>query len=157
MATKDTARPTRRGFLTRVHTLWPYALVVAIVLVSCQTLPSPLVSRTDAKAPRDLNTGVLIGAEELVLGPEDAPTAVLLVHGFIGAMDNFWSCRNGSSPKGTGCGRFACRATAHPPPPARDMVDTTGGDLLEALVREAGVLEKKHDRVVLVGHSMGAR
>jgi pimeloyl-ACP methyl ester carboxylesterase len=43
------------------------------------------------------------------------------------------------------------------PPPARDMVDTTGGDLLEALVREAGVLEKKHDRVVLVGHSMGAR
>ena len=62
--------------------------VVAFV-VGCNTLAGRLAVRANNRAPRNPDTGILIGAEPRDLGPVDAPVAVLFVHGFVGAGNNF--------------------------------------------------------------------
>lgn len=146
------SKPIGGALMTRARKFWPHVLVIAIVVAGCQTVAGPLVNRTDANAPRDPATGILIGAEELTLGPEDAPLAILLVHGFIGGSNNFWELPERLAAEGHRV--RAIRLPGHGTTP-RDLIGIAADDFLEAVIGEAGALKEKHGKVILAGHSMG--
>lgn len=127
--------------------------VLVTGIAGCHGLTGMLVNRTDARAPRDAETGVLIGAEEQWLGPEDAKTAALLVHGFIGGGNNFGELPQRLAREGIRV--RVMRLPGHGTSP-RDFAVTTETELLDAVTAEAAALHERHERVVLVGHSMGA-
>ncbi len=110
------------------------------------------VKRYDATVPRNPETGIILGAEPRELGPEDAPNAVLFVHGFSGTGNNYndlpdrvaaagWRARVMLLP-GHGTSPFS-------------FEKTTAGELLSAVIQELKVLRDRHKKVVLMGHSMG--
>lgn len=127
--------------------------LILLALVNCNGLTERLVRNSDANAPRDPDTGVLIGAEELRLGPEDASTAVLMVHGFVGGSSNFWELPERLAAAGHRV--VAMRLPGHGTTP-QDFAKTTAAELLDAVAAEANSLAEDHDKVILVGHSMGA-
>jgi carboxylesterase len=115
-------------------------------------IPSFLIDPADRRAPRDSATGVMLGAEERNLGPEDAPGAVLFVHGFAGAGNNFNELPERLAAKGWRV--RVMRLPGHGTSP-RDLENVTAGELLDAVLSETKALREKHAHVVLVGHSMG--
>ncbi|MBX7258937.1 MAG: alpha/beta fold hydrolase [Candidatus Hydrogenedentes bacterium] len=115
-------------------------------------IPSFLIDPADRNAPRDPQTGVMRGSEARDLGPEDAPNAVLFVHGFAGAGNNFNDLPERLAAKGWRV--RVMRLPGHGTSP-RDLENVTADELLSAVVSEATTLREKHTRVVLVGHSMG--
>ena len=131
-----------------------------LVVVVCAVLGVVLVNggmgiaadKADDGAKRDPETGVLYGAEELWLGPEDSPGAVLFVHGFVGAGNNF--CDLPEQVAEAGWRVRVIRLSGHGTR-ARDLKGVTNDELIEDVVTELRELKEKHDRVVLVGHSMG--
>ena len=136
-------------------TLLKQAILVSIILCAASLLYNPvagwLVSRWDANAPRNPE-GILIGAEELDLGPEDASTAVLLVHGFVGGSNNFWEL-----PKRLADAGFRVRAMRLPGhgTSAIEFAQTPAGDFSLAVLRELRSLKASYPKVILIGHSMG--
>jgi len=130
-----------------------YTFTAAVLL--CLTLnvsASCLVTRADHKAPRNPDTGILLGAEARDLGPEDAPNAVLFVHGFVGAGNNFADLPDLLAAKGWRV--RVMRLPGHGTSP-RDLAGVTTDDLLKAVHNELEALRAKHQRVILIGHSMG--
>lgn len=126
--------------------------VLALAITLYNTLTGHLAKRWDAAAPRDPDTGILIGAEELDLGPEDAPAAVLLVHGFVGGSNNF-----GELPQLLAADGYRVRAMrlpGHGTTP-EDFAKTPASEFTTAVLRELRALKQNHERVYLVGHSMG--
>ena len=111
-----------------------------------------LAHRWDAAQARDAETGVLDGAEPIVLGPADAQTAVVLVHGFIGASTNFGDLPNALARAGFRV--HALRLPGNGTTPF-DLIHTSGDDMLNEVLAELRRLKKEHARVVIVGHSMG--
>jgi len=102
--------------------------------------------------PRHPETGILIGAEPRELGPENSPCAALFIHGFGGAgadfaelperlADSGWRVRVMLLP-GHG---------AHP----REMARQTPDSLVGAVRAEITALRKRHEKVILISHSMG--
>ena len=142
------ARPKRFVLLKR-------ALLVGIVLGASALLYNSfaewMVTRWDATAPRNAQ-GILIGAEELDLGPEDASTAVLLVHGFVGGSNNFWELPQRLADAG-----FRVRAMRLPGhgTSAIEFAQTPPGDFPVAVLKELRSLKASYSKVILVGHSMG--
>lgn len=128
------------------------ALVATPVLLACSMIPSFLIDPADRNAPRDPQTGVMRGAEARDLGPENARNAVVFVHGFAGAGNNFNELPERLA--GNGWRVRVMRLPGHGTSP-RDLESVTADELLHAVVSEAAALRKKHARVVLVGHSMG--
>ena len=127
-------------------------LIVVAILATYHGVASMLVSRADAAAPRDPETGVRIGAEELDLGPRDAEVAVLLVHGFIGGSNNFWELPQRLAEQGWRA--RAIRLPGHGTSP-RELAETPTSELQLAVLREIRALKKEHDQVFIVAHSMG--
>jgi carboxylesterase len=131
-----------------------------LVAVVCAVLGVILVNggmgmasdKADDGAKRDPETGVLYGAEELWLGPEDSPGAVLFVHGFVGAGNNF--CDLPEQVAEAGWRVRVIRLPGHGTR-ARDLKGVTNDELIDDVVTELRALKEKHERVVLVGHSMG--
>lgn len=111
-----------------------------------------LVDEADRDAPRDPSTGILLSAESKWLGPEDADKAVLLVHGFIGAGQNFGGLPELLADKGWRV--HVMRLPGHGTSP-RDLIEVTPEELLAAVRQETQALMEKHGTVVLIGHSMG--
>src|SRR5690606_7917458 len=72
-----------------LRTLAVAAIVPLLGVPGLNCAATYLVRRTDTRIPRDPATGIMLGAEERDLGPKDAPGVAILVHGFIGAGDNF--------------------------------------------------------------------
>jgi len=136
---------------------WPrvfiaFFVLLAILIVGCNTCSSQLARRYDARQPRDPDTGVLRGAEACELGPVDAVGAVLFVHGFLGSGDHF-----GALPEQVaeaGWRAVVMRLPGHGSSP-RDLREVTADDLVEAVADETQRLLQSHDQVVLLGHSMG--
>ena len=123
-----------------------------ILLCGYNIVTDYLVTEHDEKASRDPETGILVGAESLNLGPVDSPGAVLMVHGFLGAGNNFhylperlaeagWRVRVMRLP---GHGTIPC-----------DLQSETADSMIQAVREELIDLRKSHKTVVLVGHSMG--
>jgi carboxylesterase len=124
---------------------------VAAALLAYHGVATWQVGRVDAAVPR-VDGGVMAGAEEARLGPDDAETAVLLVHGFVGATSNF-----GALPAALADAGFRVRALrlpGHGTSP-RDLRDVSADELLADVRAELAALKDGHARVVVVGHSMG--
>jgi len=133
---------------------WAAALAAAALLAfagACHAAGARLVARSDAQQPRD-SAGLLIGAAPRDLGPENAECAVLLVHGYLGCGNNF-----GRLPERlaqSGCRVRVMLLPGHGTSP-RDLANVSGDQLLNAVLDEIDRLRPKHNRLVLVGHSMG--
>ncbi|MBI2432992.1 MAG: alpha/beta fold hydrolase [Candidatus Hydrogenedentes bacterium] len=112
-----------------------------------------LVRAEERNTKRDPVTGIAIGAEEKTLGPEDAPGAVLFVHGFVGGSNNFADVPEAVARRGWRV--RVMRLPGHGTSPA-DFARTTPDELIEAVRAEVTALRAKYPSVVLVGHSMGA-
>jgi len=143
---------TGRGPSPAAASAAPFIIVPAAALLVYHVVTNQLVSHHDKRAPRDRETGILIGAEPYDAGPRDAPCAVLFIHGFVGAANNF----NELPSRIAETGRFVrvMRLPGHGTSP-RDFERVTADSLVQAVRDEVDDLRKNHDRVVLVGHSMG--
>ncbi len=129
------------------------ALFIAVVATGCyNTLMTGLAHRYDDRQDRDPRTGVLYGAEELDLGPRDAETAVLLVHGFVGASNNFNELPERLANAGYRV--RALRLPGHGTSPL-DLEKAEPADSLNYIVAQVRALKAQHKRVFVVGHSMG--
>ncbi|MBI5092580.1 MAG: alpha/beta fold hydrolase [Candidatus Hydrogenedentes bacterium] len=141
--------------MVRIQPRWTAGVLIAfgtMILGGCVLL-KPMIQRSDHLALRDSETGILAGAEPRDLGPSDAPCAILFVHGFVGAGNNF-----GELPDRLAAdGHFVrvMRLPGHGTSPL-DLVPIAADDLLTAVGDEVRSLKKTHSRVILVGHSMGA-
>ncbi len=128
------------------------AALPVLVVGGYDIITERLVKEYDKTAPRNTETGILIGAEELDLGPADSPRAALLVHGFVGATNNFNDfpyrlAENGWHVK-------AMRLPGHGTSPV-DMLPVSADSLIHAVRHEYEKLKNEHETVVIIGHSMG--
>ncbi len=146
-------RAIRRWSIGRGRSLALIVLVVAASACGYNTLAGSLAHRWDEAQVRDAASGILAGAEPIDLGPADAGTAVLLVHGFIGASTNF-----GELPQRLADAGYRVRAMrlpGHGTTPF-ELRETPESEMLSAVLSELRGLQRRHDRVFIVGHSMGA-
>lgn len=125
---------------------------LVVVLAGCRLATEGLVSRSDRRTPRDAATGIAVGGEERDLGPTDSPGAVLFVHGFVGGSNNFADLPDRLAAKGWRV--RALRLPGHGTSP-RDFARRSADELIDHVKGELRALKEKHDRVVVVGHSMG--
>lgn len=135
---------------------WPKRLLRAaaalVALVLLHALVGFIGARVeDRTAPRTPD-GIRVGAEERTLGPENAPGAVLFVHGFVGGSNNFAEVPDALAAQGWRV--RVMRLPGHGTSP-RDPAQQDASALIEAVRREAAALREKHRKLVLVGHSMG--
>ncbi len=141
--TNKTSR--KRRFLRSMLT----TIAVLLIYNGCA---STMVNRYDAKAPRNPGTGILTGAETRTLGPENADTAILFIHGFVGGSNNFWEIPDQLAAEGYRV--HAMRLPGHGTSP-RDFVKAEKEEFHTAINTEIDALKTKHKKVILVGHSMG--
>ena len=136
----------RSGFL-------PWLTIPVAGVAGYRIVTNYLVTRYDRKADRDPATGFLRGAEPRTLGPEDASTAVLMVHGFVGAGNNFNDLPELLANRGMRVRVISLPGHGTSP---RDL-EKISPDSLYSRVREEFVsLRDTYGSVVLIGHSMGA-
>jgi len=126
-------------------------VVAFLLIVGCNTMSTALVDRVDRNVERDEN-GIMSGAADRTLGSPDSPNAVLFVHGYAGGTDNF----NRLPQQLADAGWFVrvIRLPGHGTTP-RDMEKIKADELIQAVRAESQKLNQTHQRVVLVGHSMG--
>ena len=133
--------------------------LITVCAVSCLTLvtgcayrwmASRALEKEVASAERDANTGVLVGAEPLVLGTGER--GVLLLHGFIGSPMDF-----GELPQRLADAGYRVRAPLLPGHGTRpqDMLETDAAAWLEAARRAYRELAAECDWVAIAGFSMG--
>jgi carboxylesterase len=127
-------------------------VTLLLVTTSCRTIVDHMVTRADARATRDPDTGVLIGARARDMGPMWSDRAVLFVHGHVGAGNNFSELPERAAA--AGWRTRVMRLPGHGTSP-RDIEATSPDDLFEAVRSELAALNERHETVVVVGHSMG--
>ncbi|GMW00258.1 MAG: carboxylesterase [Candidatus Hydrogenedentota bacterium] len=131
--------------------LWSASgLIGALVLYNTGT--SSAAHWADRHELRDPETGILVGAEPRNLGPEDSPFALLFIHGFVGAGNNFNTLPDQAAEAG-----WHVRVMRLPGHGTRasDLKSVEAADLRKAVEQEVLDLQSKHACVVLAGHSMG--
>ncbi|MFP6584670.1 MAG: alpha/beta fold hydrolase [Candidatus Hydrogenedentota bacterium] len=128
-------------------------IFVVFILAIYDLSTAKLATKYDLKQPRDPETGILVGAEPRLLGPEDADTAILFVHGFVGGSNNFNDIPDLLAEK-EGYRIKMMLLPGHGTSP-KDFAETTAEEMLNAVLDEVNALKEKHKRVILVGHSMG--
>lgn len=150
MAESDEPTPSKRSRFLRRSAL---ILLVAVFLLSLYNIATlSLMKKHDNSPDRDPETGIIVGAEPITIGPESADTAILFVHGFVGARDNFWEVPQQLADKGY---RVRLMLHAGHGTTPQEFDDTPTSDLLDHVVEEIHALQENHDKVILVGHSMG--
>ena len=133
--------------------------LITVCAVSCLTLvtgcayrwmASRALEKEVASAERDANTGVLVGAEPLVLGTGER--GVLLLHGFIGSPMDF-----GELPQRLADAGYRVRAPLLPGHGTRpqDMLKTDAAAWLEAARQAYREISGECEWVGIVGFSMG--
>lgn len=127
-------------------------IAVCVLCAGCNTLGDAAARRWTDRQPRSESGEYLQGGAPLTRGPENSATAVLLVHGFVGGPNNF-----GELPEDLADAGYYVRAMTLPGhgTSPQDMALTPEGDYLLAVLREIRALRESHDRVYVVGHSMG--
>lgn len=128
------------------------SVVLLLVFAGCSTLSSYWVKKTDRLALRDLQTGILIGAEEKNLGDPQSPGAVLFVHGFVGCGNNFADLPERLEKRGWYV--RVLRLPGHGTSPF-DFENRSSEELMEAVKQEIQQLRAQHETLVVMGHSMG--
>jgi len=127
------------------------AIAVGLVLVY-NGLTFSLALNSDAGKPRNPETGIFVGAEPRDLGPEDAANAALFIHGYGGAGTDFADLPEKLA--GEGWRVRIMLLPGHGTTP-REMARQTPDDMLEAARAEVEALREKHDKIILLSHSMG--
>jgi len=143
------------GLLSRVPfavRLFKAALVLTIIVGCYNALMSGFAARYDDRQPRDLLTDALLGAEEFELGDPNAGTAVILVHGFLGTSNNFNELPARLAAEGYRV--RALRLPGHGTTPF-DLKGIGYAEELNYILSEVRRMKTRHQRVFLVGHSMG--
>ncbi len=149
----ETAAPPRKSRRYRVvRALFVTAALLALTVTSVNCAANYLVHRTDAKVPRNPETGIMLGAEERDLGPADAPGVAILVHGYIGAGDNFDGLPEAIAAAGWRV--RVMRLPGHGTSPI-DFEKISPDELIDAVRDEVVAMRAQHKHVVLVSHSMG--
>jgi len=129
------------------------ALVVAVLsYAGCAVVTNKLVLREERTAVRDPESGLLVGTAPRVLGPEDSSCAVLMVHGYLGAGQNFADLPERLAQQGWRVRVMLLPGHGTSP---HDLEAVTPDELIDAVLEEARALRAHHQKVVLVGHSMG--
>jgi carboxylesterase len=128
------------------------AVAASGVLIAYRLAAETLVTRADDNADRDTTTGWLRGAEPQWLGREDASDAVLMVHGFVGAGTNFNELP--ARLAAAGLRVRVMRLPGHGTSP-REFEAVSPTELLDSVRQELAELKRAHERVFVVGHSMG--
>ena len=127
-------------------------VTLVVILTGCNLTTRKLMYRHDASLPRDPNTGVILGAEPRTLGPEDADTAIIFVHGFVGSGNNFWEIPDRLSEEGYRVRVMLNKGHGTTP---QDFHDIPRDDFLPNVLDEIHELQKHHEKIILAGHSMG--
>ncbi|MFC1736872.1 alpha/beta hydrolase [Candidatus Hydrogenedentota bacterium] len=150
---QDAPRDKKPSWRQRVRRLLIYMPVLFLaVFVGCGVVSTQFVKRYEQRIPRNPETGIMLGAEERYLGPEDAFGAVLFVHGFVGTGDNFADLPERLAELGWRV--RIMRLPGHGTSPF-DYEKQTPEALLAAVTRELQALQSEYPTVALVGHSMG--
>ena len=125
---------------------------VASVLAVYGLVTDWLVTRIDRSVRRDVATNLLPGAVPQSFGPAGSERVALLVHGFVGAGDNF-----GDLPAALAADGWRVEVVRLPGngTSPRDAERVGPARLRQAVVTDAARLNRRHETVVLVGHSMG--
>lgn len=153
MADPNAAKPTRKRRHRILRAVTLVAIVVLLAVTSINCAANYLVRRTDARVPRNPDTGIMLGAEARDLGPKDAPGAVILVHGFIGAGDNFDGLPDAIA--NAGWRTRVMRLPGHGTSPL-EFEETSADAMIDAVRDEVVAMRAEHRTVVVIGHSMGA-
>ncbi len=141
-------RRRRRGLARVIY----FVLAIVLLMGGWEVAGRQLVNAEERNGARDPETGVLEGARERDLGPADAPKAVLFIHGFVGAGDNFADLPDRLADGGWRV--RVMRLPGHGTSP-RDLKKVTSYELEQAVLEEVDKLRARHETLVLVGHSMG--
>lgn len=127
-------------------------VALVIILTGCNLTTRQLMHRHDLAQDRDPDTGIIVGAEPRTIGPEDADTAILFVHGFVGSGNNFWEVPDRLAAEGYRVRVMLNKGHGTTP---QDFNDTPKEDLLNHVLDEIHALQKDHQKIILAGHSMG--
>lgn len=138
---------------SRWRPLAAYTIVSLLMMLALASfVMNQFEARYEARLDRDPETGVIRGFEPILLNTERRDRAVLMVHGFIGAPQNYNQLPHDIAAAGwrveamllPGCGTTPRQ---HERTTLDNLVDGVSSRLL-ALQQECGV-------VVLMGHSQG--
>lgn len=143
--------PKRGKLKRRLKAVLVFVLLAALLVfynVGC----AHLAKNFDARQERDPDTGILIGAAPRHLGPKNAETAILFVHGFVGAGSNFNDVPDKLAAEGYRV--HVMRLPGHGTTPF-DFASRSAEEILNAVREAAHALKAEHERVIVCGHSMG--
>lgn len=118
----------------------------------CALITDRLVEKEIRTAPRNPESGILLEAEPRDLGPEDASGAVLFIHGFLGAGQNFADLPERVAEQGWRVRVMLLPGHGTTP---RQLESVSAEELLQAVLEEVDEFRSKYKSLVLVGHSMG--
>ena len=137
----------------------PKRLYIVYFLLMCGTLimimgmlATSCVRLSDSLMERDPETGLLEHAAPRTLGPADAETAVLMVHGFLGTPHHFEKLPEVLADAGYRV--HVMLLPGHGTTPL-DLEKTTRDQLLQAVEDSILDLHNMHQQVIVLGHSMG--
>ncbi len=128
-------------------------MAAALLCPGCSLFLTKRVERYAALAPRDAETGIMVGMNAVEVGPTDATRAALLVHGYVGSPNNFGALPEALAARGWRV--HAMLVPGHGTSPL-DLEKTSVETMRAAVVAEMRRLRAQYDTVVLVGHSMGS-
>ncbi|MBI3737142.1 alpha/beta fold hydrolase [Candidatus Sumerlaeota bacterium] len=131
------------------------AVVVPLILsaVGCAIIGNRGVAKEERETPRDPATGIILGAEERNLGPENSKSALLVVHGFIGDGSNFNDLPERMAARGWFVRVILLPGHGTSP---RDFAERNPDEFIAKVRSELAALRAKHAKVAVVTHSMGA-
>jgi len=144
---RESSRPYAPAWL-----LIPAVLLALVALpTGCAGIGKHLVMKSDERTDRNAD-GICPKAVPRTLGPEDADTAILFIHGYLGAGSNFGNVPDRLADEGWRV--RVMRVPGHGTSPI-DLAQTTTEAMLDAIHTEIGALRAHHKTVVLAGESMG--
>jgi len=126
--------------------------VIAVVVVAYNLIIEQCMKRHAAVCNRDLLSGIMKGAEPIVLTSGDAKKAALLVHGFIGSPTDYGRLPGLLHQQGYDV--YVPLLPGHGTDP-RNFSKTTANELESFVLKECKALKQKYIEVVLIGFSMG--
>src|SRR5690349_11940269 len=118
--------------------LFKLAILAVIAVSAYNAIMGGLARKFDDHQPRNRRTGILLGAESLDLGPRNADTAVILVHGFVGGSNNFNELPQQLADAGYRV--RALRLPGHGTSPF-DLQETQASEILNYIIEQVRILK----------------
>ncbi len=138
--------------LSKRHYFVYFLLMLGTLVMILSMLASSCVRLSDSMMERDPDTGMLEHAAPRTLGPVDAETAILLVHGFLGTPHHFDMLPEFLADAGYNV--HVMLLPGHGTTPL-NLEKTTREQLLYAVEENIRTLNNQHQHVIVLGHSMG--